>query len=644
VSEEAERVSSGLEGNGAGVDPTAVALALAGASREEADCFLREQRSLIGDQRHHLSEQLKQIHLDVWEKRLGVWLRAATFCVGIAVAAGLSYMMWDAAHSRGLIIEAFSVPPDLAAHGLTGEVVAGRMLDKISDMEAHVNTVRAVNTYVSNWGKDLKVDIPETGISLDELDRYLKEKLGHPTHISGDVVRTATGISVTARVGGEAGKSFSGADEEFDSLMQQAAESVYARTQPYRYGVYLEQNGKVEEGLKFFDSVVGNMSPSEQAWAYQGSYAALNLLGRAPEAAEAARMGIALNRNFAFGWDHYGTILLELGRDETALQAFRTAQRLLDQHIADDIEPTVVPRFNQEQAVRIDDLVGDYTAELREMRANQSFIGAGKVGTTRIGMGQMVWALISDHDLAAARHMSGGLGTTSVVGRGMARLDGALSSMQVSVGEEDWPRVLQIGPIAEAQMARNTAAKAVGDFYLPTEFWPNIAYALAMTGNLAAAHAEIDKTPADCDTCMRMRGRIDAAERNYAGADFWFAKAEEAAPSIPFADADWGEVLLAKGDADGAIAKFALANRKGPHFADPLEGWGEALMAKNQSHLALAKFAEANKYAPNWGRLHLKWGEALVYAGRKDEARAQFARAAQLDLTSAEKSELARHP
>jgi Flp pilus assembly protein TadD len=71
---------------------------------------------------------------------------------------------------------------------------------------------------------------------------------------------------------------------------------------------------------------------------------------------------------------------------------------------------------------------------------------------------------------------------------------------------------------------------------------------------------------------------------------------------------------------------------------------GLALMAKNQSHLALAKFAEAEKYAPNWGRLRLKWGEALLYAGKKDEAAKQFARAATLDLTPSEKSELARHP
>ena len=100
--------------------------------------------------------------------------------------------------------------------------------------------------------------------------------------------------------------------------------------------------------------------------------------------------------------------------------------------------------------------------------------------------------------------------------------------------------------------------------------------------------------------------------------------------------------MLERGQPDAAIEKFKLANRKGPHFADPLEGWGEALMAKNQSHLALAKFAEAEKSAPNWGRLHLKWGEALVYAGKADGAKAQFARAAQLDLTTTDKAELAR--
>src|SRR5581483_11903949 len=103
-------------------------------------------------------------------------------------------------------------------------------------------------------------------------------------------------------------------------------------------------------------------------------------------------------------------------------------------------------------------------------------------------------------------------------------------------------------------------------------------------------------------------------------------------------------MLLARGDAIGAIAKFKLANQKSPHFADPIEMWGEALMAKNQSHLALGKFAEAEKYAPNWRRLHLKWGEAFAYVGTKDDAKSQFARPAALHLPPSEKSELTSTP
>jgi len=34
-----------------------------------------------------LHEQFKHLHLSVWEKRLGVLLRLATLCVGIAAAA-----------------------------------------------------------------------------------------------------------------------------------------------------------------------------------------------------------------------------------------------------------------------------------------------------------------------------------------------------------------------------------------------------------------------------------------------------------------------------------------------------------------------------------------------------------------------------
>lgn len=68
MSEETDGLGPGSQGDGAGIDPTAVALA--GAGREEADSFLRGQQALIAAQPHHRHEQIKRLHLDMWEKRL----------------------------------------------------------------------------------------------------------------------------------------------------------------------------------------------------------------------------------------------------------------------------------------------------------------------------------------------------------------------------------------------------------------------------------------------------------------------------------------------------------------------------------------------------------------------------------------------
>jgi tetratricopeptide (TPR) repeat protein len=156
---------------------------------------------------------------------------------------------------------------------------------------------------------------------------------------------------------------------------------------------------------------------------------------------------------------------------------------------------------------------------------------------------------------------------------------------------------------------------------------------MAMTGDIAGAEALIARSAPDCDACMRMKGRIAAVKHDWAAAtrDFaWSQRARRTFPSPtpiggPFADTDWGAMLLAKGDLAAAIAKFESANRKGPRFADPLEMWGEALIAKNRSDLALAKFEAADRFAPHWSRLHRKWSEALAYLGRKDEAARQRA-------------------
>jgi tetratricopeptide (TPR) repeat protein len=683
VSEESEGIGSGTEGNGAGTGPTAVALALAGASREKADAFLDDQRALIADQRrlaveqhHHLHEQFKSLRLTIWEKRAGILLRVATAAVGIGVACFLGAVVWNAAHDDGLIVESFSVPPDLAARGLTGQVVATQMLDNLSDLQAQTVTIRAPGSYANDWGNDLKVEIPDTGVSIGELNNYLHKLLGHQTRISGEVVHTATGLAVTARSGVDSGKRFYGPDSDFDALLQQAAEAVYAGTQPQRYGIYLIEQGKTADAIAFIERNKHSGTPTEQAWLNAALSTALGFGGRPLESVESAHAAVAANPGVAFGWNRVAFFEVSLGHAEAGLAASRNALRLLNGSASKDLRREAVMGERNISSGAINDLIGDYAAARQNVAGLRGLNFSADVGkqvqvltsssNSNSSLIQSALAapdyfasdLIADHDmgqipqaLAAAPAFARAFAEADAARgdpRSQAIADGTMQAfryvgLSLAAAMGDWARVLQTATVMEArQPSIDAADAAISRLYPPTNIWPLVAQAEAMRGDFAAAHAEIDKTPGDCDLCLRMRGKIDAAQKNYDGAAFWFARATQLAPSIPFAFTDWGAMLLAKGDPDGAIAQFTTANVKGPHFADPLEGWGEALMAKNQSHLALAKFAEAEKYAPNWGRLHLKWGEALVYVGKRDDAKAQFARAGQLDLTPSEKIELAR--
>ena len=82
-------------------------------------------------------------------------------------------MVWNAAHADGLIIESFSVlPSDMASRGLTGQVLATQMLDKLTAMQRATRSTRAPRTYANNWSDDIKVEIPETGVSIGEAYRF----------------------------------------------------------------------------------------------------------------------------------------------------------------------------------------------------------------------------------------------------------------------------------------------------------------------------------------------------------------------------------------------------------------------------------------------------------------------------------------
>ena len=607
-----------------GIDSGAAAepIALAGASRPKADAYLDEQIALSRLQRDNLVEQnaFELSHLK-WrrftDRARGVaYMVVALACVALITIA--SAAIWAAAHDNALVVESFSVPTDFSERGQSGAVVAQHVLDRIAALQSDTVSVRAASSYSNNWGDDLKVQIPDTGVSLGEAYRYLVRWLGHQTRISGEIVRTEKGFAVTARAGTERGRTFAGGD--LDTLLDKAAEGIFADTQPYLYGVYLTSHGRNAESRVVLSALArSDASPSERAWAYSGLlYGDENDLS----AEQWGRAAVALDPNLMLAHNNYSAVAFRLGHSELgyreALAAMRLAEngadRTLETHAAG-----VQKRIITEES---DVAVGDYQGGIDESRADLAVDWTSFRGRS---IAFLVRDLAAAHDLRAAKALLPSIPPLSAADSSAARrqiLTVYLARAQIDAEAHDWHA---------ANRDIDAGVKTLNKSRTSMTLLAQLPLAQAKSGDIAGARSLAATLPSDCYPCVEARAEVETVARDWALADALFAEAVRQAPSLPSAYLEWGKMLMAKGDLDGAIAKFESANQKGPHFADPLEMWGEALIAKNRSDLALAKFEEASKYAPHWSRLHQKWGEALTYIGHRDEAAKQFALARSLN-------------
>ncbi len=623
-----------------------MALALEGASRKEADAFLREQQGLAADQRKLVQLQARELSHELGLRHWSLWVRhtsgllklALELSAGLlllALVAGISMMVWNAAHADGLVIESFSMPPDMAGRGLTGQVVAGAILDHLTEIQTATISTRTGKSYAGGWGDDIKVEIPDTGVSIGEAYRFLRRWLGHESHVSGSVWRDQGVIVVTVHTEGDS-VTVKGPESDFDSQLRKAAEGVFNLAEPYRYAIYLTTHGRDAEGIAIFRNLIAAGSPVDRAWGDVGLARVLSTNGQIDdtERLKLNREAATLDPSNTTAINNLASSERALSHLEASLREYRAEVDLLGRGDDRDIGAVRLPILQEMAANAIDAQLGAYgdavpsTARIIQSGSAGSYSGLSFV---------LAQTEIAAHDLVAARAIT--LDPVHERQSPIVTQENRLVLRElIATAEEDWRGILVTAASADTLLKLYPVVRRRS----VTDRLPLEAYAEARLGDFARAAALIAATPPDCDLCMLQHARIAELRSEHARADWWFGRAVQSAPSIPMVYATWGEALLRRGDADGAIVRFETANQKGPHFADPLEGWGEALMTKNQSHLALAKFAEAEKYAPNWGRLHLKWGEALVYAGRKDDARAQYRKASMLDLSAADKAELAK--
>ena len=597
-------------GRAAGPDTAAAAVSVALGARgagvnAEAAGFLRDQRRLVNLQIANLEETQALHHrhlaLKYFGDRLRIGLQLLAIAFGVVIVAALGAAVWEAVNDHGLVIEAFSVPPALAQDGLTGQVVAARFLDKLQGLEAATESVRPAASYKNNWGSDIKVEIPETGITFAEFERLLRDKLGRSTQVTGEVVRTARGIALTARFGDQPPQTFQGAEADLDALAEKAAEDVYRVSQPYRYAEYLSQHARLPEAAAAASELAANGPTGERAWA--DSLLAKLDIGRGDLVAARAH----IDQGLAAGGDGVewvkimrATVEAWSGHDEALLAISLSLDRKDTRKRLAQVTEASFEENRLVSSAYLAGQLGDYAKSATDYGALVRGLGSG------FYRAQAADVLALDHDDAAAARLLSLAGRPQDVDFYVKEgVDGwyALPTYQVAAAQGDWPKALAEVRTVEAMIEAQKGSHPVLGLMEPVLVRPLEALALARTSDLAAAEALIGSTPRDCYLCIRVRAEIAAAKGDRNTADHWFAEAVRQAPSIPFAYAEWADARLARGDSAGAIALYRIAHAKGPHFADPLKGWGDALARQGRSSEAIAKYDEALKDAPAWAAL-----------------------------------------
>ena len=576
------------------------------AVARSAKRFLDKQARLIDAQTQELVEQrplrlrhLQSQHHEGRLKRFGLQLRnSLQVFIGLIVAAvvmGLAVMVFDAFNTQAVVVEPFDTPPVLAARGLTGKVVAGEVLDVLTRLQAATRASAAQRRLTTAWTGDIKVEVPETGVSIGDLDRILKARFGHDVHLDGDLVQTVDGgLALTIRGNGFLPKTFVGGAGDLDKLTTQAAEYVYGRSQPSLYATYLIDQGRNAEAVAFSKAAYATASKAEQpdvlnAWANADQ----NVGVKPSETAPLYEKAISLRPDFWVAYSNLMNVDMLLQNEEAAWRLGHVLEKagrnkvrgILFQNL-DYLTWNLIRWRNEvlEDSEKHGGIGSSITAAAPSIADTDQRLHDEADAELQL---QTAQADASDPSVAAVtRFVHGRIAAEAGdTARAAAEMDAFVTGFANPVVNSNYPGYTCWAAPAEEWAGHPDKADAI----------------------LKSAGRYVD--------CYRFRGDILDHRGDWAGAQKAYAQAVAIAPDLPAAYFSWGVALARHGNLAGALAKLSAANEHGPGWADPLKAWGDLLARQGQWKQALAKYDAALKLAPAWRALHQARDAAARRAG-----------------------------
>lgn len=586
-------------------DPVAVAIALNGglvnpALIAKTQEYFEQQTKLVLRQRELLDHELRHFEAE-WRiearaagrKRLSeslkIALQMAVGLIGLVVLVGLVQMIVQASQSRSVVVEAFQVPSSLAPQGITGQVIAAGVLDQLQKLQLATRSSEAALETKSAWSSDIKIELPETGVSIGEVDRVLHERLGHDLHVGGDLLVTKDGgLQLTVRGGQIIPATFTGKADELGKLSTQAAEYIYGSSQPVQFSTYLVDTSRWGDVTAFVTGALHRVESDEIRAKLLNNWGTALAWGenKTAEAEQKYRQAIALQPTF---WNARANLVITaVARNEEA--GYQAAIEFLK--AVEAAAPKDKPRMRL------------ITAAAQSAFDNPLFLAANLDDlNSNHGNGTKSEAAANDTALAYAM-----MHDTAGEARARLQADPMTDETKFYAAANQMTLALYSGRPADAASLLPAAQQewklwvANSAFQLGDDTSCMAGYVFALNGN-AADSAEAFKREANYNRCYAFRGMLLERQNNLVGAEAVWNEGAAKAPDIPWVHLARGESRMRRGDFAGAAADFAAAHASAPHFADALKDWGDLLVAQGKGKDAIAKYDEALKYAPEWPEL-----------------------------------------
>ena len=509
------------------------------------------------------------------------------FALAVVILPLLLYVYREVTRDA-LIIDPFSVPKRFEEAGLTSDVMANRIGDKLRQIEVSARTRRKKDNLASlkDEASIPEVEIPGTKLGLKTVIDITRSVFAiYPKHVSGDVVilandssntkaPTAVKQQATVTTYVTEGRSRSSAmsvtsdAEDVGLLVQRAAETVLRQINPYVLAVYEYDQGDRDKALGIVEGMIDNPSEArgQKAAAFSLWGLALHEQHRYDEAIAKYQKAIELDPKFAFAYDNWGVTLQEQHRYDEAIANYQKAIEL-------------DPKFA--------DAYDNWGAALQEQHKYDEAIANYQK------------AIELDPKFAYA-YDNWGLALQE-----QHKYDEAIANYQKAIeldpkfayAYENWGAALQ---------EQHKYDEAIANYQKAIELDPKFAYAYDNWG-----------------LALQEQHKYDEAIANY-------QKAIELDPKFAYAYENWGAALQEQHKYDEAIAKYQKAIELDPKLAAAYNNWGYALQEQHKDDEAIAKYQKAIELDPKFALAYDNWGLALKEQGKNDEANQLFEKASRL--------------